>query len=740
MENESLQATNRRALHLRMRPDLVVVERRLGGRRMWIVKDPLAVRYFQFRDEEFSLLRMLDGQTSFAEMRERFEQRFAPARIDLRRLESLISRFYRDGLLLAEASGQGEPLLERARQARRSSLLASTVNVLAIRFPGVDPQRFLDWLYPKCRWMFSPVCAATCFALAVAALLLVLTQLDQLRDRLPEIEAFFRPNNLVWLALALAATKVLHELGHGLTCRHFGGRCHEMGLMLLVFTPCLYCNVSDAWMLHNRWQRAAVAAAGIYVELTLASVCTLLWWFTYPGAFHSLCFNVMVVCGLSTVLLNGNPLLRYDGYFVLADVLDVPNLWQRSRAIVRSTFLRVCLRIDVHEEEDDDLPWRRRVGLGAYALASIVYRWVVLLGIVAFLLSTLGRYRLELVAQLLVVLIAVGMFMMPINAARRWLAHPLNADRMSSRATLLRIGGLAVAVCSILFVPLPHRVTVPAVIELDDADAVYVMAPGMLVHGREIGDRVAAGEVIAKLDNPDLRREVARISGDLARQQAHLTVLETRRGFDPQAAAEIPTAREELEDLKQELDQRRSDLARVILAAPRSGTILSPPVTPPTLDPNGRLSVWSGTPLDEANLGCRLETGTLVCLVGDPNAFRCVAFVNQRDVSLVRVDQRATIHLEQLPDVSLHGTVEEVARLDLEATPPELLVRAQIPTRLDSSGVARPLEPVYQVRIGLSKHDALLVDRGGGQATVRVASKCIAWRMRRWFRQVFRVS
>jgi hypothetical protein len=123
---------------------------------------------------------------------------------------------------------------------------------------------------------------------------------------------------------------------------------------------------------------------------------------------------------------------------------------------------------------------------------------VVLLGIVAFLLSTLGRYRLEFLAQLLVVLVAVGMFMMPIDAARRWLAHPLNANRLSSRATLVRIGGLAVVVCGILFVPLPHRVTVPAVSELEDADAVYVMVPGVLVDARRIGDRVAAGEVIAK--------------------------------------------------------------------------------------------------------------------------------------------------------------------------------------------------------------------------------------------------
>ena len=147
--------------------------------------------------------------------------------------------------------------------------------------------------------------------------------------------ALFDPRNLFWLLLAIGAVKVLHELGHALACKHFGGEVHELGFMLLVFAPCLYCDVSDAWRLPSKWQRIAVSAAGMVVELVLAALATIVWWYAQPGVVQLVALNIMIVCTVSTLLVNGNPLLRYDGYYILSDLVETPNLWQRSREVLR---------------------------------------------------------------------------------------------------------------------------------------------------------------------------------------------------------------------------------------------------------------------------------------------------------------------------------------------------------------------------------------------------------------------
>ena len=277
------EAVAERPLRLRARPDLIMVPQSHGRDRHWLIKDPVALKYFHLGEEEHALLRMLDGRIGLGEIKRRFEAAFAPLRISVVEIHAFLGRMHEMGLLLADAPGQGEQLIERRGRRQKQRWLAALANVLAIRLPGVDPQKPLRWLYPRCRWIFSPWILGLGAATVVAAVALVLGHFFVFRARLPELHAFLTPGNVFWLAIVLAGVKIVHELAHALTCRHFGGQCHEIGVLLLLFTPCLYCNVSDAWLFPDRWQRIAVSAAGIIVEVFLATVATFLWWFSAPG-------------------------------------------------------------------------------------------------------------------------------------------------------------------------------------------------------------------------------------------------------------------------------------------------------------------------------------------------------------------------------------------------------------------------------------------------------------------------
>src|SRR6188768_2514723 len=283
---DSLVSSSSRKLPIRCRPDLKARKQRYQGRLYWVVKDPVGLQYYRFEEEEYAILQMLDGQKSLDEIAQQFERDFPPQTIRTEELQQFIGMLHRSGLVITDAAGQGQQLVKRRRERIYQERMATLANILSLRFKGVDPERFFNFIYPYIRWFFSVPAMICCLALALSALTLVLVNFDLFQSRLPSFHSFFQAQNWLWLGLTLAITKILHEFGHGLSCKHFGGECHEIGIMMLVMTPCLYCNVSDSWMLPNRWHRAAIGAAGMYVELVLASFCTFVWWFTEPGPLN----------------------------------------------------------------------------------------------------------------------------------------------------------------------------------------------------------------------------------------------------------------------------------------------------------------------------------------------------------------------------------------------------------------------------------------------------------------------
>jgi putative peptide zinc metalloprotease protein len=729
-----IEPAENRVLGLRARRDLESRAQRFGNERYWAVKDPVSLKYYHLRDEEYAILTMLDGRTSLVEVRRQFDLAFAPRRLALDELHGFVATLHRYGLLLSDSAGQGEQLLVRQHEGQRRRLLEALLGILAIRFPGINPTRFLDAIYPKFKWLFSPACVIGGLLLALAAVMLVSVQFDAFVARLPDVHAIVAASNLPLLILALAVVKILHELGHALACRHFGGECHELGLMLLVFTPCLYCNVSDSWMLASKWRRIAVAAAGMYVELILASVCVFLWWFSAPGVFNSLCLNTILICSLGTVVLNGNPLLRYDGYYILSDLLEVPNLRLQASAAARRRFARWFLGLDLGI--DRHLAPRRERMLIAYAVAATLYRCFVVVAILWALNLVARPYHLESLVVLVACVVLIGMAAPAMSGLRRWLGNPARRERLAPARVALTSALVVAAIVCAAWVPLPMRASAPMVLEYRDARRVYVTEPGRLVERVSAGQSVTKGQTIARLANPDVERELAQLTSDRDRQQLFLENLAARRLQGVDNGVRIPAAKAALADIDERLSQLRRDATELTIVAPTEGTVLPPPSVPRAPD-SDKLSQWSGTPLDQRNLGSYLDTGTLVCLVGQPNQFEAVLHVAQSDVELVQPGQSVRMILDHLPGEVFDGRVTEVAKLDADVMPRELTAAGDVPSRTDARGMQHPLDTWYQARVQFDREPPYTVARVHGTAKISVAPRSLGSQWVRYLKQTF---
>jgi putative peptide zinc metalloprotease protein len=570
------------------------------------------------------------------------------------------------------------------------------------------------------------------------ALSLVFGHFEEFRNRLPELSALLDWRNLPWLLLAIGVAKTLHELGHALMCKHYGGEVRELGIMLLVFAPCLYCDVTDAWRLPSKWRRIAVSSAGVCVELVLASAATIVWWYAQPSVVQLVALNIMVICTLNTLLINGNPLLRYDGYYIFSDFMEVPNLWQRSREALRYFWSEWLMGQPT--AADALLPARQRPWLAAYAIASKVYLSMVCVLIVWGLAKSLAPYRLENVAYAIGLTIFGSALIAPLKSVVELARNPLQrAEMQRGRVAIVAAIVLAIVI-GVLAFPVDYNVSAPLLLLPADAARVYTTAEGTLENMLPAGTKVSQGEAIGKLTNVDTDVEIARLEGECKLRQLHLEHLERLRGLDHEANDQLPTARTALADSQRRLDERKSESQRLTLKAPTNGIVIPAPRITKTHRSDGRLPEWTGSLLDSSAHGARVRPGTLTCLVGDPKQLSAVLLVDDADVKFLQPGQRARLSVEQLPGQVIEGEVVEVARHEASDRDREKNAKDDL-TSLRAGLVSPGREGAhYEVRVRLD--DAArpeFIIGGRGEAKVATERVTLARRISRYLAQTFRL-
>ncbi len=740
---DSIVSSSSRKLAIRVRPDLKARRQRYQGRVYWVVKDPVGLQYYRFEEEEFAILQMLDGDSSLEEIAEQFEAEFPPQTIRVEELQNFIGMLHRSGLVLSDAPGQGVQLKKRRDEKRKKEIIQSMSNVLAFRFKGFDPERLLNAMYPWVSWFFTPLATWLSLGLALSALTLVIVQFDVFQSKLPSFQTFFAAQNWLLIAGVLGVTKVIHEFGHGMSCKHFGGECHEMGVMFLVLTPCLYCNVSDSWMLPSRWHRAAIGAAGMYVEVVIASIATFIWWFSEPGMLNYVCLNIMFVSSVSTILFNANPLLRYDGYYILSDILEIPNLRQKATSILSRKLGKWCLGLE--EPEDPFLPKRNQGLFAFYTVASFFYRWFVLLSILFFLNKVFEPYGLKIIGQLIALVSLYGLIVMPFVKVYKFFRVPGRWSKVKKVRMFASLGVLAALVAGAFVIPFPSSVLCHFELQPRDATSVYVEVQGKLEEiAIEPGQEVAAGDLIVRLSNLDLDMEITRLRGELAALKEQLETLKQIVFRDESAGLELETIRESIKAKNEELDKKLVDFKRLEITAPVAGTIIPPPPKrDQPSDDRVTLASWSGSPLKKSNLGATLTPESqhnLLCQIGDPNAWDAVLVIDQRDLDLVLPGQEVRLMFEESAYNVFISKIEDIADDEMEAISPRLASTSGgvIPAQADPDGVVRPLSTSYQADVPLD--DSLGIFRNGlvGQARITTSPRTLASRIGRYLRRTFR--
>ncbi len=728
----SQQSVGDRPLPFRARRDLVRQPMGFQGESFWVIKDPVALKYHRLRPEQHRVLELMAQPQSLHDIRRQLRREYPGISVRVLDVQKVVADLHEKRLLSGDRPGQGPVLVERHRKDRNKQLVQALQNVLFLKLPGIDPQWFLDTSYPWLRWMFHPLCVWLGVLVISLALFLMTANFALFQRRLPEFEQFFGWPNLLWLWLAIAGTKVVHELGHALTCRHFGGRCHQIGVMVLVFSPTLYCDVTDSWMMPNKWHRMAIGVAGAFVESVLSALALGLWWFTEPGLVNHLCLNVAFIGAVSTVIFNLNPLVRFDGYYILSDWLEVPNLKQHSDQTFSRTFAWWVLGLTLPEEPF--APRRARFWYGFYAVASWCYRWVLVLSIAMFLHEVLKPYDLEVLAwsmagvSVLTVLWGMG----------RGLHKILTTPRLE-QVSRMRVGAgiafLGVLAGLLLLVPIPWWVSSSFAVEPVDVRHVHTRVPGTIRHiAAQPGQKVAQGEVLLELENDELADKARQL-----RAEQQLAAIRQRAARLADDHETMTLLGDRLQALARQLEHVELQLSELTVVAPCAGTVVAAPVVaePPDQYPERRVRPWWGTPLDERNLGATLEAATEVCLIAPGDEVQAVLFVDQDDRNDVFVGQIVRLKCTPRPELVLEGAVAEVSLRQSEYVPRELTNKAggDLATVTDSQGRERLSSVAYRATVPLGEAPMGLATGMRGTARFIISNRSLANWGWRWLRQ-----
>ena len=516
---------------------------RYRGELWYLLQDPATGRVHRFTPAARLILAAMDGRRSVSDLWQLAQRRLGERAPTQDEIIQLLGQLHGGDLLHTNVPPDALELFERGQRHATQKRRRSWTNPMALRIQLVDPGRFLDRFVPLWRLLWGRIGGSAWLLVVLPALVLLPRHWPELTNNLSD--QVLQADNLLLLALVFPLVKALHELGHATATRAGGGEVHDMGLMLLVLMPVPYVDASAATVMRSRWRRALVGAAGMLVELIVAALAFYVWLAVEPGLVRAVCFNVMIVAGVSTLVFNGNPLLRYDAYYILADLIELPNLAQQSARYWGYLAERYLLR--VHDAVPPSRSRSERAWFGFYGISSTIYRLFVTFAIALFIGTQFFFIGVILALWAIVMMIGVPVF----KALRHLQARPSLRER---RGAVLAYGGAALValMALVLLLPLPSRTQAEGVVWLPEQATVRAGANGFFTRFEaEPGSIVKSGQPLVASRDPAL---------DAQSRLQHARVAELEANYNN----EFVNDRARAEIVRKQLGLERDSLERTL--------------------------------------------------------------------------------------------------------------------------------------------------------------------------------
>ncbi len=619
-----------------LRHDLVIRRRVFGESVKYLVKDPQRLEYYTIDEWTYQLLSLCDGHRDLGALSAAARERLPD--MDLNPLTILeFCETYRRFHFFEDSWERNILLIEQRRGSRLKRLRKAFANPLEIHLPAWDPDLFFSRIVRPLGFLYTRSALVVYATLILLAIWLSATHADEFALSFRELWVIPGKTGLGLIALwaALLLTVVMHEVGHGLTCKHYGGGVHKIGFLLLYFNPCMFCDVTESYFFDDRRKKHAVTLAGGLVDLLTAAAATFVWYFTVPDLFlNAVAHRVAIFNGVTGILVNYNPLMKYDGYFLFSDQLGIPNMRGESFHFLGNR-VRGLLRLP-HEEELVSARERRIFWI--YGICAFAYSVFVLW----FVLRFVGGWLVHLLRGAGYVLTAALLFLMTKGYSRRLFGFArfvaLDKGGHFRRYRVPYLAGLAATLAALFLLPVPRHVRGEFVLHPGSEVVVRAEVTGVIesVHADE-GDRVAAAStpVVLRAENVILGVEEARSLRQSAGAQRAAAQVAGEPAAAVAAAARM-TAGQALEHYY------RSREVYLRPPAPISGIVLTP-----------RL---------RERVGLAYVPGDTLYVVGELGTLRAEVLLDERDMGLLTPDQPVELRTRATAGQRLLGHIEQISQ------------------------------------------------------------------------------